>query len=303
MSTIFKLTLGLVFAVGLAGCNPLSLSNPFTAHATILKTLPVMEKPRILVDTFNGNIDVLTGAKHKVDVKVVKRAGGPTQEEADADLENIAVTIEADGDSIRIVARALNSKPLANRGAAVEVQVPEGSVLELRTSNGAIASAGAVGNLNAKTSNGGIEANASHGELTLETSNGPIHIEGGVGRIKAVTSNGPVEIVSDKAVLDVRTSNGAIKATGKLPAGNHTLRTSNGGIALTLPASAGFHLTANTTNGNITNAFNDDAAPERKKKKKKDRKTHMEGAFGSDNPAMLSLALRTSNGAIDIKQQ
>src|SRR5581483_2379582 len=106
--------------------------------------------------------------------------------------------------------RSLNPKPFVNRGAAVELQVPEGSSLDLHTTNGKVNAAGLMGDIVARTSNGAIQTQNSRGTLDLETSNGSVTVEGGVGKARIKTSNGPIDVASDKALLDAHTSNGRI---------------------------------------------------------------------------------------------
>jgi hypothetical protein len=284
----------------MSGCG-FRLSNRFSAVETVLKTFDVHGKQQIVADTFNGAIDVLTGTSDKVDIKVTKRTGGPSQAEADEDLDNIEVQIEQMGDKIAIHVKSINPKPFINRGAAIEIQVPERSTLDLHTTNGKINAAGILGDVVARSSNGAIQTQSTQGNLDLETSNGAIKVEGGVGKVIAKSSNGAIEIASDKAVIDAHTSNGRISYRGRLIAGDHSLNTSNSSIALKLPEDAGFKLEARTSNGHITNDFTgDDAGSD--KKKKKSKKSQLSGTFGKQ-PTSVSLDLHTSNGNIEIRNQ
>jgi hypothetical protein len=289
---------GLVFVIG---CGPFKLSNRFTAVETVLKSYKVDGKQQIVADTFNGAVDVLTGASDKVEIKVTKRSGGSSQEDADDDLDNIEVRFEQTGNQVAIHVRSVNPKPFVNRGAAIEIQVPEGSTLDLRTTNGKIGAVGLVGDTVAHTSNGAIQVQGSIGNLDLETSNGSISTEGGVGKISAKSSNGPIDIVSSNGVVDAHTSNGRISYRGKLVAGDHVLSTSNGKVSVILPADAAFKLEARTRSGHITSDFASDAA-ESSGKKKKSNKSQLSGTFGGRQTS-ASLDIQTSNGSIEIRQQ
>ena len=288
---------GLIFVIG---CGPFKLSNRFPAVETVLKSYKVDGKQRIVADTFNGTVDVLTGASDKVEIKVTKRTGGPSQEDAEDDLENIEVRLEQTDNQIAVRVRSVNPKPFVNRGAAIEIQVPEGSTLDLRTTNGKIAAVGLVGDTVAHTSNGGIQVQGSRGTLDLETSNGSIATEGGVGKISTKSSNGAIDIVSSNGVVDAHTSNGHINYRGKLVAGDHVLSTSNGNVIVQLPADAAFKLQARTSSGQITSEFAGDS--ESPAKKKKSNKSQLSGTFGGRQTS-ASLDVHTSNGNIEIKQQ
>jgi Putative adhesin len=288
---------GLVFVIG---CGPFKLSNRFTAVETVLKSFKVDGKQQIIADTFNGAVDVLTGASDKVEIKVTKRTGGPSQDDAEDDLDNIVVSFEQTGNQVAIHVRSVNPKPFLNRGAAIEIQVPEDSTLDLRTTNGKIGAVGLVGDTVAHTSNGAIQVQGGRGNLDLETSNGSITAEGGVGKISAKSSNGAINIVSSNGVLDAHTSNGRINFLGKLVAGDHVLSTSNGTVIAKLPADAAFKLQARTSSGHITTDFAGE--PESSGKKKKAKKSQLSGTFGGRQTS-ASLDIHTSNGNIEILQQ
>lgn len=284
----------------IAGCGPFKLSNRFSAVETVLKSYSVQGKQQIVAETFNGAIDVLTGAPDKVEIKVTKRTGGSSQEAADDDLDNIDVHFEQAGNKIVINVRSINPKPFLNRGAAIEIQVPEGSTLDLKTTNGKVGSVGLVGDTVVHTSNGPIQAQGTRGTLDLETSNGAISVQGGVGKIRAKSSNGGIDITADKTLLDAHTSNGRISFKGKLGAGDHVLSTSNGSVSVKLPADAAFKLEARTSNGKISTDFTSDS--ETPGKKKKPSKSQLSGTFG-DGPTSASLDIHTSNGSIEIRHQ
>jgi DUF4097 and DUF4098 domain-containing protein YvlB len=286
----------------IAGCGPFKLSNRFSAVETVLKNFSVNGKQQIIADTFNGSIDVLTGPSDKVDIKVTKRTGGPSQAEADEDLDNIEVDIEQVGNKVTVHVRSVNQKPFIERGAALEIQVPEGSALELHTTNGKINATGLLGDIVARSSNGGIQTQSTQGNLDLQTSNGGLKVEGGVGKVIAKSSNGSIDIATDKALLDVRSSNGRVAFRGKLIAGEHKLNTSNSSVTVKLPDDAGFKLEARTSNGRISNAFTGEGESGTPSRKKKPAKSQLSGVFGKQ-PANATLDIQTSNGNIEIKHQ
>lgn len=283
------LFLGLMTEIG---CGALG-GNPFKAEKVISKTYATTAPPRVVIDTFNGAIDVTTHPENAVAVRVTKQARGANQEAAEADLENIEVTLNEEGGTIRISARSTGAKIGGNRGAAVEVQLPAGSTLDLRTTNGKISAVGPTSDVTANNSNGGVEVKGSRGKAHLETTNGSIHLDGGAGRVEARTSNGAIDVHTEKAQVDAHTSNGTIHCTGRLADGAHTFQTSNGKIVLAFPPDARFHIDAQTSNGRITNQFGISGNG-------KD-KHHLSGSVG-ESPA-ASITARTSNGGIEIRQE
>jgi DUF4097 and DUF4098 domain-containing protein YvlB len=155
------------------------------------------------------------------------------------------------------------------------VHVPEGTTLELRTSNGGVTVTGQTG---------GVKAHASNGRIQIRDSR---------GLLEPTTSNGGIEIESEHAVVNARTSNGKIHFQGKLAAGDHVLRTSNGSITLQLPEGSQFHLDARTSNGRIRSEFavRHDGKPKR---------AQLQGTVGIHPTA--NLQLQTSNGDIKIER-
>ncbi|CAN5456687.1 hypothetical protein BH10PLA2_BH10PLA2_33520 [soil metagenome] len=286
----------------IAGCGPFKLSNRFSAVETVLKNYSVSGKQQIIADTFNGSIDILTGPSDKVDVKVTKRTGGPSQAEADDDLDNIEVAFEQVDNKVTVHVRSINPKPFIERGAAVEIQVPEGSTLELHSTNGKINATGILGDITARSSNGGIQTQSTQGNLDLQTTNGSVKVEGGVGKVIAKSSNGSIDIATDKAVVDVQSSNGRIAYRGKLIAGDHKLNTNNSSVTVRLPDDAGFKLEARTSNGRISNEFSGEGDSSTTGKKKKQSKSQLSGVFGKQ-PSSAVLDIHTSNGNIEIKRQ
>jgi hypothetical protein len=287
------LTLFTIVVLALSACGASFNLNPFTADATVTQSFTAGAPPRVVVEMFNGSIDVVTDSDNTVKVDVVKRGGGFSQQDAADDLKNVAVTMTQDGDTIHVVAERADQRiDIGNSGASARLRVPEGAILDLHTSNGLITSSGPVGDVKARTSNGPIEVRGARGPLDLVTSNGPVTIDDGSGSIAAETSNGRIDVTADSATLNARTSNGSVHFSGSLAQGRSQLNTSNGRIMVTLPASAQFAVDADTSNAKISGDFavtaqdfSDD---------------HLRGTVGSDPGTTLEL--HTSNGPIEIRQ-
>ncbi len=267
--------------------------NLHRAEETVSKSFTVKGPPRLVVETFNGAVDVTTLPENEVHARVTKRAGGSSAEEARENLKTIDVALSQEGDTIHVSARVADTQLFSNRGAEVELQVPAGATLEVQTTNGRVAGTGPTGPVTAHSSNGGIQVKGSKGRLRLETSNGAITVDGAGGRAELITSNGGITVTGARGVVDARTSNGRVHFAGRPVEGDYTLRTSNGGILVELPADAQFRLDARTSNGSIANDF-----PLRETEGS--GREHVRGAVG-DHPA-ASLQLHTSNAGIQIRR-
>jgi len=248
------------------------------AEEEVLRSLDTDGTPHITVKTFNGSICVVTRIDPEVRIKVTKLAGGEDEDESQELLDQVGLTIEQDGDNIFITAETLEgarSNEHAFLGATVNLQVPEGSALDLKTDNAAVCVTGTRGSVVAETTNGTIEAKDSSGTLDLTTTNGGIKVE------------------ALDAVVVASTTNGGIDVVGTLAAGLHAFETTNGAISVTLPQDAQFTLDADTTNGAINSEFTFSDVTERDD-------DALKGSVG-DNPD-FTLLLKTTNGSIRVKQ-
>jgi DUF4097 and DUF4098 domain-containing protein YvlB len=295
---LISVVLLLVVVLMLAACGPTGGMSVAVNRATAEEVVSgsfTAEKPTIIVETFNGNIDVTVSAGTTVKVDVTKRGSGDTQDEAKADLKNIQVTMNQDGSTVRVTAQRTDKRAdTGNSGATAKLTVPAGSILQLRTSNGKIASSGEAAAVTAESSNGAIDVRGVAGPLDLKTSNGSITVNGGSDTLLLDTSNGAIDVTTSKeAQITATSSNGAIKFTGPLAAaGKNMLRTDNAVIVVTLPADSSLTLDAATSNGKITSAF--------AVKGDNPRDTELKGTVGGS--PQTSLKLQTSNGNIEIRK-
>jgi Putative adhesin len=282
-----------IAALSLSACGANISINLFTADEVVSQSFTGNAQTRIVVEMFNGNIDVITGNDSTIKIDVDKRGGGNSQEAAQADLKNVIVKMTQTGDTINVVAnRSDKQVDIGNSGASASLRVPNGTQIELHTGNGKITLSGPVGNVVATTSNGGIEVKGAAGALNLTTSNGGITVNGGSGQLILETSNGGIDVTADNVVIAARSSNGSITFKGSLAAGNQSFRTDNSSLMLNLPAGTSFSVNADTSNGKITSDF--------KVTSNSSSDTLLQGSVGG-NP-QISIGLHTSNGNIDIKQ-
>src|SRR5262249_15781597 len=193
--------------------------DPREAEEVITKSFTTNALGRTVVETFDGSIDVTIGAVDQTKVKVTKTSRGESQEAAKDDLQNVVLKMSHEEDTIRITARRADKSPRKQSGAAVELEIPAGTVLELGTDNGTISVTGPTGN------------------------------------VTAHCSNGAIRVVGSKGSLHLSMSNGAIDVAASLAKGEHSFQMSNGAIALTLPMDSRFHIDAETGKGNITSDF------------------------------------------------
>lgn len=199
-------------------------------HERLAQGYSVGGSPHVVVETFNGTVEVKPGAANRVEAAVIK--GARTQ----ANLAKIEAGIKQEGDTIRVFARPLSDRiwPLE---APVTLTVPSGAVLELKTSNGNVQVEADQAAVKAETSNGTIRflGGLVAGEQSFQTSNGNVELllPANAGfRVEAQTSNG--QVVTDFPVSRSGRANptSLLGQVGDNPTTVLRLQTSNGSIQI-----------------------------------------------------------------------
>lgn len=253
-------------------------AGPFQKEAVdkVARSFDVPAAPKVVVETFNGPIRLERGNSSKVEVEVVKTAGGADEAAAQAALAGIDVQITREGDTIRVVARRPAGVSMINLRAAVTMRVPAATGASLETSNGEVKVQGVEGPIKAHSHNGAIELKGATGALDLRTTNGRVACE------------------ATDAVVTAETSNGAIDFRGTLAAGGSTFETANGAVRVKLPADASFALDAKTSNGKV------EAPDFGLRPGKGPRSKHLVATVGED--PKVRLKIRTSNGGVKVEE-
>ena len=119
----------------------------------------VTRPSRVVVETFNGNIEVVTGTADKVAVEVTKFTEPGLRDV----LKDIEFSISQDAQTVTVKARwpdQVKTSP-GNTGVDLKVSIPVGSPVQAVVGNGKITYRGALGN----------------GDYAFETGNGPIELQ------------------------------------------------------------------------------------------------------------------------------
>lgn len=278
-SALVMSALTCTFVLPASGCSTFDFVPVVKAEQRLSEDFTTTNAPQIVIDTFNGPIDVSRGSDRQVQVDVIKHASGIDQAAAEAALDLIKVSMIQKDNTLLIKAEMVENRS-GNFGAAVVIAVPEAAQLKLDTSNGHIVCEQIAGAINADTSNGSVEIISGRGQLDLKTSNGTIEIADAAD-----------------AVVNAKTSNGRIKFRGSLADGNQRFKTSNGRIQLTLPDDAEFRLDASTSNSRIRCGFPIDTTHGR------DRSSHVEGVVGKNPNPACAISAATNNGSVTIERE
>ena len=275
-----KLTRFVLVAIAIgafAGCNA---TPRFSAKRDFEKIVPVNSKVDVIVETFNGFIEVTPCDQSEIQVLAHIKTYGATQEEADETLESLTPEFDTTATAVRIQCKRRFSPFHFSDSVSLELKVPASWPLQLSTSNGTITTKDIIAPVSIDTSNGKVNVLRSSGPLRISTSNGTITIEDSTGNIQAKTSNGTIHL-----------TNCSLEGDSKLD-------TSNGSIEASFVAESPIRLDAKTSNGTIRY---DEKSVELKKKSK----THISGVWLGRSTSRAtpntSVELETSNGSITIK--
>lgn len=256
------------------------LASPVVALAAIErsveKTFTVSGAGTLHVETQGGAIRVSASKDNVVKVTARERIRAGSEEEADALLKKLELTMEQDGNDIRIVSRyerkpfglSFGSWPPVN--VDFVVTVPAAFAAELHTSGGGITIGDLAGKVTARTSGGtiklgkiggAVDARSSGGSIALDEASAPVELQtsGGnitVGRVAGSsslsTSGGNIRIDSATGALRAHTSGGSITAGIAGPLKDDcSLSTSGGSVRVTVDKTAAFRLDASTSGGDV----------------------------------------------------
>jgi len=265
-------------AIGtLAGC---SSTSRFSAARDFEKIVPVNSKVDVIVDTFNGSIEVTPCDQSEIQVLAHIKTYGSTQVEADETLESLIPEIDTTAEAVRIQCNKRFRPFSFSDSVSLELKVPASWPLQLSTSNGT------------------ITTKESLAPVSIETSNGKVNVVRSAGPLRISTSNGKITIVDSTGNIQAKSSNGAIHLTNCFLEGESKLDTSNGSIEVSFIAESPMRLDAKTSNGTIRY---DEKSVELKRKSK----THISGVWlghsANQEAPSTSLELETSNGSITLK--
>ena len=220
----------------------------------------------LTVESINGYVEIesIEGAAIILDAIKVSNKG-----QDGLDRIHIDVTEAVD----KVTIKAWIEGNTGSLGVRMKLQVPSG-----------------VHVTDVETSNGRIELRGTTGNTTLETSNGDVEVQNVDGFVKVTTSNAGITVRDTEGIRNLKTSNGPIDADVKALAGDTKVETSNGPITLHINDGLDVHITASTSNRDIT--VHDDLVTDTDGSDQ-----DLDGILGTGT---IKLKIDTDNGDIDL---
>lgn len=299
------------------------------------KNLAVQPGGTILLDVESGSVEVKAGGDNAVTVDVLRRIKGSTKDDEENYLAEHPVTIEAEGDTVRIESRAQGKEAARARGklraeCTYTVTVPKKFGARVKTGAGAVSVRGVTGDVEARSNGGGltfaelrgpldgntgagaIRVTDCEGDQRVKTGGGGIEVSGGTGSLEGNTGGGFISVKEFKGAVQVESGGGGLTLDNVV--GPVEGKTGGGGIDVRFssPPADGVKLT--TAGGGVSlrvpegAAFDLDAATVGGKVSselpvdggEKGRKPSQNRLKGPVNGGGKPVILRTGGGAIRV---
>jgi hypothetical protein len=287
-----------------AGCEVNLNSEGLTSRET--RTFKLTGQPEVVLDTFDGAIEIHSWDRDEVEVEIEKRAMEQSL------MDEIKVQAEQKGNrvEVKVTGPAQEFHVTIGRSmspsARLRVALPRTSRVQATSSDGAIRIADVDGTITLRTADGSIAATRVSGEISMRTEDGTIRLERAAGKLDLETGDGSIVVEAKPTVLRLKTGDGTIRAqidADSEMAEDWDLTTEDGSVVLTLPSSFDGELDAETRDGTVraTHPLLRDAERERAggdNGERRERRRSLRARMGDGGK---SLRVRTGDGSIRIE--
>ena len=273
------------------------------------KTFKVSGQPDVVLDTFDGAIEVHSWDRNEVEVEIEKRAIDQGL------LDQITVSSEQEGN--RVVLRVKGPAATERHGitigvsisptAKLRVTVPRATNLQAKSGDGSIRAEQVDGTLVLTTADGSVTASHLSGDLQVRTGDGAIRVDRVTGRLDLETNDGSINVEATPSTLHAKTGDGSIRMRIDLDTtmtGDWDITTGDGSVSLTLPASFNAEIDAETSDGSVraSHPLLRESSPERAsgedRDERRERRRSLRTTMGTGGKA---LRIRTGDGTIRIE--
>lgn len=237
-----------------AACEVNLQTEGLSARET--KTFKVTGQAQLVLDTFDGRIELHSWDRPEIEVEIEKLAmEQPLLDEikVDAQQKGDAITITIKGPT-RTQFRGVTVGVHISPTARLRVAVPRNTNIQATTGDGIIRAEAIDGKLVLTTVDGSVTGTRLGGDIQIRSGDGTIRLEDVTGILDLETTDGSIVIDAQPTVLKARTGDGSIRVQIKpdtVMADNWELTTSDGTVVLTLPGSFNADVDAETRDGRV----------------------------------------------------
>ncbi|WP_419705185.1 DUF4097 family beta strand repeat-containing protein [Promicromonospora sp. NFX87] len=190
----------------------LTMSETRTTH----RSYDAVDSVELVAD---GDVTV-TAAEGDIEVDVIAHSG----------LREPTYSADESASRLELTHRCGWFIPLPRCSGELDVALPAGTEVVIRTENGDIVATGLAGDLSLDTSNGDVETAGLTGPLDARSSNGDIDVSDSRADVDASTSNGEISVADVDGTVTADSSNGEI--TIDSVTGDASADTSNGSVEI-----------------------------------------------------------------------
>lgn len=246
---------GLVVAAMLsAGCEVNLNTEGLSARETL--TFKVTGQPEVILDTFDGSIELHSWDRPEVEVEIEKRAMEQAlldEIKIDSQHKDGTVTVKVTGPT-RAQFRGVTVGVHISPTARLRVAVPRNSNIQASSSDGSIRAEAIEGKLVLTTADGTVSGSRLGGTIQVRSGDGSIRLDNVTGNLDLETTDGTIGLDAKPSVLKARTGDGSIRInidTDTAMTDNWELTTSDGSVTVMLPNTFNAELDAETSDGAV----------------------------------------------------
>jgi DUF4097 and DUF4098 domain-containing protein YvlB len=299
----------LLVSTTLAGCQVNLNTEGLSARE--VKTFKVGGQAELVLDTFDGAIELHSWDRNEIEVEIEKRAMEQSlidEIKIDAQQQGDKITIKVTGPSrseYRGVTIGMHISPTAR----MRVAVPRAINIHATSGDGSIRAEAIEGRIVLNTSDGSVVGTRLGGDIQIRSGDGSIRLDHTTGKIDLETTDGSIGLEAQPTVLRARTGDGSIRATiepDTVMADNWELTTSDGTVTVTLPGLFNAELDAETSDGTVRAnhpLLGDDNRDERRDgedgDERRDRRRALRSRLGEGGK---TFRIRSGDGSIRIER-
>ena len=289
----------------LAGCEVNLNTEGLSARE--VKTFKITGQPEVVLDTFDGAIELHSWDRNEIEVEVEKRAMEQSL------LDEIKVDAQQQGDKITIkvtgprsdrhgVTIGVNISPTAR----LRVAVPRNANITAMSGDGSIRAEAIEGKIVLRTTDGSVTGTRLGGDVQIRSGDGSIRIDNATGKLDLETDDGSVTVEARPSVLHLKTGDGSVRVTlgaETVMTDNWDITTSDGNVSVTLPGLFNAELDAETSDGTVrTNhpLLDGDRDERREGEDRDDRRERRRTLRSKIGDGGKALKIRSGDGTIRI---
>ena len=298
----------LVACACLAACEVNLNTEGLSARET--KTFKVSGQPDVILDTFDGAIELHSWDRPEVEVEIEKRAMEQSL------LDEIKIETQQKGNTVTVKItgpdradyRGITVGVHISPTARLRVAVPRNSNIQANSADGSIRAEAIEGKLVLTTADGAVTGTRLGGTIQVRSGDGSIRLDNVTGNLDLDTTDGVITLEGKPAVVKARTGDGSIRTTiepDTVMSDNWDLSTSDGTITLVLPGTFNAELDAETGDGvvRVSHPLLDaDASDEPRGEGREERRERRRSLRSKMGDGGKLLRVRTGDGSIRIER-